>query len=70
MEIKTNSDKNFEINCKEIEKVNQIKYLGFIIDNNLNLKRHIDFICKKLREKIGFFKRLKKKYNCADSKKL
>ena len=48
MKIKTNSDINFEIIDKEIEMVNQIKYLGFIVDNNLNLKSHIDFICKKL----------------------
>ena len=51
MEIKTKSDIHFEFNDKEIEKVNQIKYLGFIMDNNLNLKGHIDF-----REKIGFLR--------------
>ena len=62
MEIKINSDINFEINDKEIEKLNQIKYLGFIIDNNLNLKSHIDFICKKLGEN-RFFKRLRKNTN-------
>ena len=54
MEIKTNSDINFEINDKEIEKVNQIKYLEFIIDNNLNLQSHI--IYKKLGKNRFFLR--------------
>ena len=57
MERKTNSDIIFEVNDKEIEKVNQIKYLGFIIDTNLKLNSRIDFIIKTLRKKLVFFKR-------------
>lgn len=33
-----------EINNTDIEKVENIKYLGFIIDRNLTFKKHIEFI--------------------------
>lgn len=41
MEINTNSNIIFKVNNEKIEKVNQIKYLGFVIDKNLNFKNHI-----------------------------
>lgn len=36
-------------NCPEIEKVNNTKYLGVIIDENLKWQQHISFLCKKLK---------------------
>ena len=30
-----------------MQKVKKIKYLGFIIDKDMNLKDHIDYICNK-----------------------
>ena len=35
------SDSLFEINNVVIEKVNSIKYLGFIFDRDLKLKEHL-----------------------------
>ena len=42
-----NSETAFKINRKIIEKVENIKYLGFITDKNLNLKDHVNYIYKK-----------------------
>lgn len=40
--------------CGEIvEIVNEIKYLGIIIDNDLKFNKNIDYICKKVAKKIG-----------------
>lgn len=60
MEVNTTSTEIFRINNQIIEKVDQIKYLGFIIDKDLKFKTHIDYICKKIGKKIGFFKRVRK----------
>src|ERR1700761_2321096 len=49
------------INGSEIEKVNEFKYLGVVIDNRLNMKVHIDYICKKVAKKIGFLARISRK---------
>lgn len=61
MEINVINSTNFEINNKVIEKVDKIKYLGCIIDKHLNFKDHIEYLCKKVGKKIGFFKRIRKK---------
>ena len=49
------------------EKVNSIKYLGFIIDRGLELKKHLEYVCRKIGRKIGFFTRLKKNYSMLTS---
>lgn len=49
---------NIIIQGKKIEFVNEIKYLGVIIDSNLNFNKHCDFICKKVSKKIGFLCRV------------
>lgn len=59
MEINMANDEIFEINGKNIEKVSHMKYLGFIIDSKMNFKEHVDYICKKIGKKIGFFKRIR-----------
>lgn len=46
------------INNKSIEIVNEYKYLGFIIDNNLTFKNHFQYIQKKIRKKLFFFYRI------------
>lgn len=48
------------INKKTIQWVTQIKYLGIIIDKNLNFNIHFEEICKKLSKKIGFLRRVSK----------
>lgn len=61
MEINMNNESVFKINNEVIEKVNEIKYLGFIIDKQLKFKEHMEYICKKIGKKIGFFKRIRNK---------
>ena len=39
---------NIHIGKHEIEQVSQLKYLGVIIDNKLNSKPHIQYLCAKL----------------------
>nr|CAI5833762.1 unnamed protein product [Callosobruchus analis] len=41
-----------------ISVVDQIKYLGVQIDQQLNFSKHVDYICKKLGKKIGYFRRI------------
>lgn len=48
------------INGELIECVVELKYLGVIIDKKLNFKNHIDYVCKKIGKKIGFFRRIRK----------
>lgn len=50
-----------KINGEQIEKVNQIKYLGFIIDQELDFDPHCQYIKKKMAKKIGFLFRLSNK---------
>lgn len=43
--------------CK-IEQVNETKYVGLIIDSNLNWNSHIDNLMKKIRPYVGVFRRI------------
>ena len=49
---------SFRINNVVIEKVDNIKYLYFIIDRELKLKKHL---YRKIGKNRGFFKRLRNK---------
>lgn len=53
-----NLDLTLSINDVPIEFVNEIKYLGVILDPQLNFSVHVDYLCKKLGKKIGFFSRI------------
>ena len=44
MEINMNNNSDMEINNKIVEKVEKIEYLGFIIDNGMNFKDHMDYM--------------------------
>lgn len=61
IEINMSTEVIFKINDQIIEKVEYIKYLGFVIDKKLKFKEHIDYTCKKIGKKIGFFKRIRNK---------
>lgn len=50
-----------KIDNDEIEIVNEIKYLGIIIDNKLKFHKNIDYICRKVAKKIGFMRRIRQK---------
>ena len=49
----------FKINNVIIEKVNSIKYLGCIIDKELKVNDHMEFICKKIGKNIGLLRRIR-----------
>ena len=39
-----------------IDRVESIKFLGIIIDSNLNWNKHIDYICQKISKNIGIIR--------------
>lgn len=55
------SNMNIMINGEIIEKVNEIKYLGVVLDTKLSFEAHLNHICKKIAKKIGFFQRIRSK---------
>lgn len=55
-----------KIGNEKIELVKTMKYLGVMIDSNLKMKSHIDYVCKKVAKKIGFLARISKNLNFMD----
>ena len=55
----TNTDKNLTINNIEIERVNEIKFLGVIIDNKLSWKPHIMYIKSKMSKSLAVLYKVK-----------
>ena len=53
-------ERNLKIRIKniEIEVVEEIKYLGVIIDRNLRFSAHVNYIGKKVRSKLGLLRRV------------
>jgi len=47
------------INNTSIKEVNEIKFLGVILDKNLTFEPHIDYLCKKLSSCIGSLNRMR-----------
>ena len=50
---------NLLINDNIIRHENSIKYLGIIIDSNLNWKEHVHELCKKISRGIGILSKLR-----------
>lgn len=61
---------NIKIDDNFIEQINEIKYLGVIIDSKLNFKSHLDYICKKIAKKLYFFRRIRNKLSVSTSIKI
>lgn len=57
------NDISVKINGIELEIVDKIKYLGVIIDNQLNFKPNSEYVCKKLGRKVGVLARLRNDLN-------
>ena len=49
------------INKRAIERVDEFKYLGVIIDNKLNWQKHVDYIASKLAKIAGVIYKLRTK---------
>lgn len=47
-----------KLRSKELEVVTEIKYLGIIIDKNLNFSKHVDYIGRKVGAKLGVMRRI------------
>lgn len=54
-----NSPHFLTCHCPKLEKVSSIKYLGVIIDKNLNFSEHINIISNRVRKLIFIFKNLR-----------
>jgi hypothetical protein len=52
--------KKLMINDTLIDTVNEIKYLGVIIDNSLSFKKNLDYVCNKISKKLGYLSRVGK----------
>ena len=50
---------DIKLNNVNIEHVDSYKYLGLHIDNHLNWELHVDYICKKVRQRLGVLKRVR-----------
>ena len=61
--IPLNDDFNIAIDHRQIERVSNINYLGYIIDENLNNKDHINYMIKKIASPTGALYRSKNKLN-------
>ena len=50
---------NLHINNKNIKQENFVKYLGIIIDSNLNWHHHVHKLSKKIKRSIGIFSKIR-----------
>ena len=47
------------VNNTLLEEKNHVKYLGIMMDNNLNWKSHAKYIAKKIKRSIGILSKLR-----------
>jgi len=50
------SESNIKLENTALEVVSEIKYLGVMIDKNLNFTAHVDYLGKKIGSKLGVFR--------------
>jgi hypothetical protein len=55
------NDIDLKIGNQRIERVCQMKYLGVVLDDELKMDEHIDYVNKKMGKKYGFMNRISKK---------
>ena len=48
-----------KFNGKKLEQCESYKYLGVYIDENLNWKKHVNYLCEKLSKMCGIFLKLR-----------
>lgn len=51
---------DIRIDRQSVEIVSKIKYLGIIVDNTLKFGENVDYVCKKISQKLGVLNRCKK----------
>jgi hypothetical protein len=55
------NDIELQIEDQKIERVSRMKHLGVILDDNLKMGDHVDYVCKKMGQKYSFMCRVSKK---------
>ena len=53
------SDFQIKLNGKKLERCSEYKYLGVYIDEKINWKKHVQYICDKLSKVCGYFAKLR-----------
>jgi len=53
-------DFKVKFRARDLEVVSKIRYLGVIIDRNLNFAEYVDYISRKLGAKLGVLRRVGK----------
>ena len=61
---------NYDINIPNIERKDHIKYLGILLDENLNWKKQISLVNNKIAKNIGIFYKLRHFVNLQTLKQL
>ena len=56
---KVNDSIKLYVNNTLLEEKNHVKYLGIMMDNNLNWKSHATYIAKKVKRSIGIISKLR-----------
>ena len=51
--------RDLKINDEKVEKVDNFKYLGTVLDRGLKFKHHVDFIVKKANQRMYLIRKLK-----------
>ena len=54
---------SIQLHGQVVECVNEFKCLGVVIDNCLDFKKHVDYISKTIRQKLGIIRRSKHYFN-------
>jgi len=54
------AEQDFKVTFRggELEVVNKIRYLGMVLDKNLNFAEHVDYIGRKIGAKLGVLRRV------------
>ena len=50
------------LNNQVVEVVNQYKYLGILVDNKLTFEPQVDAVCKKVHQRMYFYRKLRNFY--------
>ena len=61
--VSANTNTELTINDTEIERVEQIKFLGYMVDHKLNWKSHIQYIASKISKSYAILQKLIKTLN-------
>ena len=56
---KVNGPIKLYVNNTLLEEKNHAKYLGVMMDNNLSLKSHVNYIAKKIKRSAGIISKLR-----------